>query len=51
MGKAIVITGTPGVGKSTVASPLSEELGARLIELGPLVAPQGLPEGLDDETG
>lgn len=49
--KAIVITGTPGVGKSTLARLLAEELGAELISLGELVAEEGLHEGEDPETG
>jgi len=51
MAKAVVITGTPGVGKSTVARLLARELGARLIELGELVVERGLHLGLDEETG
>jgi len=47
--KAIVITGTPGVGKSTIARMLAEELGACLIELGDLVVEKGLYMGLDEE--
>jgi len=47
----VVITGTPGVGKSTVARLLAGELGARLIELGELAVEKGLHLGLDEETG
>ncbi len=49
--RAVVITGTPGVGKSTVARLLAQRLGAELLELGELVAKEGLHEGLDPETG
>ena len=51
MGKAIVITGTPGTGKSTVGRLLASRLGAALVELGELVAREGLHLGLDEETG
>jgi len=51
MKKAIVITGTPGVGKTTVGALLAERLGAELVELGALVEEEGLHEGLDEETG
>jgi len=46
-----VITGTPGVGKSTLARLLAEELGAELVDLGELVEREGLHEGEDPETG
>ena len=49
--RAVVITGTPGVGKSTVARLLAGELGARLLELGELVVEEGLHLGPDGETG
>ena len=51
MAKAIVITGTPGVGKSTIARLLAKEIGARLIELGELVLEKALYLGFDEETG
>jgi len=47
----VIITGTPGVGKSTVARLLAGELGAELISLGELVEREGLHEGRDPETG
>ena len=51
MRKAIVITGTPGVGKTTVGTLLARRLGAEPVELGALVEREGLHEGLDEETG
>ena len=51
MGKAVVITGTPGTGKSTVGRLLASRLGAALVELGELVAKEGLHLGLDEDTG
>lgn len=50
-GRVIVVTGTPGVGKSTVARLLAQRLGAELIELGDLVRREGLYSGIDPETG
>ena len=51
MAKAIVITGTPGTGKSTVARLLAERLGAELVELGELAVREGFCSGLDEERG
>jgi len=51
MRKAIVITGTPGVGKTTVGTLLARRLGAEPVELGALVKREALHEGLDEETG
>ena len=49
MGKAVVITGTPGVGKTTLGRLLAEALGAPMIELGRLVVEKGLYVGVDEE--
>ena len=43
----MVITGTPGVGKTTLARLLAKALGAELVSLGELVAREGLHEGLE----
>ncbi len=47
--RVIVITGTPGVGKSSVAEELSRELKARLISVGDLVVREKLYSGYDEE--
>ena len=49
----IVITGTPGTGKTTTAQLLAEESPVPLthINVGDLVKEQGLHEGFDDEWG
>ncbi len=51
MGKAIVISGTPGTGKTSVAKELSKRLNARYIELSSLVISKGLYEEFDKERG
>ena len=45
----MVITGTPGVGKTAVAKRLAEKLGVRLIELNLLAEEVGGIEGKDPE--
>jgi len=49
LAKAIVITGTPGTGKSTIAWLLAERLGAEVVELGELAVREGFCSGLDEE--
>ena len=44
-----IITGTPGVGKSSVSKMLTSILGARLISIGELVKREGLYTGWDEE--
>jgi len=44
-----IITGTPGVGKSSVSKMLTSILGARLISIGELVKREGLYIGWDEE--
>ena len=44
-----IITGTPGVGKSSVSKMLASILGARLISIGELVKREGLYTGWDEE--
>ncbi|MEN3053731.1 MAG: adenylate kinase family protein [Candidatus Methanosuratincola petrocarbonis] len=51
MRNAIVITGTPGVGKTTVARELARADGYRLIELNSLVKEVGALAGQDPEVG
>ena len=51
MARAIVITGTPGTGKSTIARLLAERLGAELVELGELAVREGFCSGVDEERG
>ena len=51
MAKALVITGTPGTGKSTIARLLAERLGAELVELGELAVREGFCSGVDEERG
>ncbi|XP_010520343.1 PREDICTED: adenylate kinase isoenzyme 6 homolog [Tarenaya hassleriana] len=45
----ILITGTPGTGKSTVASALAEATNLRHICIGDLVKEKNLHDGWDDE--
>ena len=47
----ILITGTPGVGKTTVSSILSEKLDACLIDINELVDKKHLYTGIDEERG
>ncbi|CAG8536769.1 2919_t:CDS:2 [Funneliformis caledonium] len=45
----ILITGTPGTGKSTLAELVSEATGLNYINVGELVKEKGLHEGFDQE--
>jgi len=47
--KVIVVTGTPGVGKSTVSRLLAEKLGAKYINLGDLAKEKDCIIGFDEE--
>lgn len=47
----ILITGTPGVGKTTVSSILKEKLDAILIDINELVDKKHLYTGIDEEKG
>lgn len=47
----ILITGTPGVGKTTVSSILVEKTGAHLIDVNELVNEKHLYTGIDEERG
>jgi adenylate kinase len=44
---AIIVTGTPGTGKTTLSRKLAKETGARYISLAELVAKHGLFRGFD----
>lgn len=45
--KAVLITGTPSTGKTTVAKALAEEMGCRYIDVKEIIKEQGLSEGYD----
>lgn len=45
----IIITGTPGVGKTTHAESLAERIGARHLSVNQVVKDKGCHEGWDDE--
>jgi len=49
--KIIIISGTPGVGKTSVASLLASKLNATLIDLGELVKKENLILGTDKTRG
>ena len=44
-----IVTGTPGVGKSSISKMLASILGARLISIGELVKKEGLYTGWDEK--
>jgi adenylate kinase len=47
MAKVIIITGTPGTGKTTVAKKLAKLLGYRYIDVNQVIAHNKLSEGYD----
>ncbi len=47
----IVITGTPGVGKTTHAEELAKATGFKHISVNQIVKDEGFHEGKDEETG
>ena len=47
MPKIIIVTGTPGVGKTAVGKLLAERLGSEFLSLGDLVKKQRLHKGFD----
>lgn len=49
--RVIVVTGTPGVGKTVCSRLLAVELSARYIDLGELVKEKDLNLGVDSERG
>ncbi|MDZ7688680.1 MAG: adenylate kinase family protein [Halobacteriales archaeon] len=50
MGTKVAVTGTPGVGKTTVASLLADELGAEYFDVTEAVR-EGASSGYDEERG
>lgn len=51
MNQVIFISGTPCVGKTTVANELSQRLGADLVRVNELAINEDLVLGIDDEKG
>lgn len=47
----IVITGTPGVGKTTHAEQLAQSLGLKHVSVNQIVKDEGFHEGKDEELG
>ena len=47
--KAILVTGTPAAGKTTVAKALAEETGYRYIDVKELIKEKSLSEGFDEK--
>ena len=47
----IIITGTPGVGKTTHAEQLAQATGFTHISVNQIVKDEGFHEGKDEETG
>jgi adenylate kinase len=49
--RVILVTGTPGVGKTAIACMLASSLGADYVNLGELVERENLIFGVDEERG
>jgi adenylate kinase len=47
----IIITGTPGVGKTTHAEQLAQATGLKHVSVNQIVKDEGFHEGKDEETG
>lgn len=47
----IVVTGTPGVGKTTHAEQLARSTGFKHVSVNQIVKDEGFHEGKDEETG
>lgn len=47
----IVVTGTPGVGKTTHAEQLAQNLGFKHVSINQIVKDEGFHEGKDEELG
>lgn len=47
--KAIVVSGTPGTGKTTVAKTLAKKLSAKYLNINKLIKPYKLAEGYDKQ--
>lgn len=50
MAKIIIVTGTPGVGKTVLGKLLAEEAGYQFLSLGDLVKSEGLHKGFDRQA-
>jgi adenylate kinase len=51
LAKIIIVTGTPGVGKTVMGKLLAKEAGYRFLSLGDLVKVEGLHKGFDRQAG
>jgi len=51
LAKIIIVTGTPGVGKTVLGKLLAQEAGYRFLSLGDLVKMEGLHKGFDRQVG
>ena len=47
----IIVTGTPGVGKTTHAEQLARSTGLKHVSVNQIVKDEGFHEGKDEETG
>lgn len=47
----IIVTGTPGVGKTTHAEQLARATGLQHVSVNQIVKDEGFHEGKDEETG
>jgi len=47
--KAIIVTGTPGTGKTTIARALAEKYNLEYVDVNQVIDEQGLKEGYDNE--
>jgi len=47
--KAVLVTGTPSTGKTTVSKALAEEMSCKYIDVKEIIKEQGLNEGYDDK--
>ncbi|KAH7122692.1 AAA domain-containing protein [Dendryphion nanum] len=47
----IIVTGTPGVGKTTHAEQIAQTLGFKHLSVNQIVKDEGFHEGKDEETG
>ncbi|NQU79722.1 AAA family ATPase, partial [Candidatus Woesearchaeota archaeon] len=49
MSKTIIVTGTPGTGKTTVAKSIAKETGWKYVDVNKVIKDRGLSEGKDLE--
>jgi adenylate kinase len=47
----VIVTGTPGVGKTTHAEQLARSTGLKHVSVNQIVKDEGFHEGKDEETG